>query len=149
MWCFVSDARNALFLLNKHRTINAPGANTSWLFLSYVVNYNIWQIEPCYCWHCPSVRLSVPLLRVCCCGPGGQKISIDCCTAGVRRANAGSGTLVVVSKIANSSTLDDNVVSVRSSWTHMLQVGSFCHSVLNCSTTKGATLLFCSLCSNS
>jgi len=98
-------------------------------------------------------------------GPGGQKISIDCCTAGVRRANAGSGTLVVVvvvsliitlstakldqfcrlklyevkynislndvhmyihsnnktdktinvSKIANSSTLDDNVVSVRSS----------------------------------
>jgi len=111
-----------------------------------------------------SVRLSVPLLRVCCCGPGGQKISIDCCTAGVRRANAGSGTLVVVvvsliitlstakldqfcrlklyevkynirlndvhmyihsnnktdktinvSKIANSSTLDDNVVGVRSS----------------------------------
>ena len=34
------------------------------------------------------VRLSVPsgcstlLLRVCCCGPTGQQISIDCCTAG-------------------------------------------------------------------
>ena len=23
-----------------------------------------------------------PLLRICCCGPGGQEISIDCCTAG-------------------------------------------------------------------
>jgi len=36
----------------------------------------------------PSVCLSVPSdrrtlqLRVCCCGPGGQEISIDCCTAG-------------------------------------------------------------------
>jgi len=36
----------------------------------------------------PSVSLSVPLgrrtplLRVCCCGPGGQEISVDCCTAG-------------------------------------------------------------------
>jgi len=37
---------------------------------------------------CLSVRLSVtsfarhtPLLRVYCCAPGGQVISIDCCTA--------------------------------------------------------------------
>ena len=34
---------------------------------------------------CASVRLSVPFAhcssvrRVCCCGPGGQEISIDCC----------------------------------------------------------------------
>ena len=47
-----------------------------------------------------SVRLSQhgltaadPLLQVCCCGPGGQEISIDCCSSDVRRANAGSGTL--------------------------------------------------------
>ena len=52
-----------------------------------------------------SVRLSVPsgrrtpLLRVCCCGPGGQEISIDCCTAAGRRSSAaarpdaGSATL--------------------------------------------------------
>jgi len=50
------------------------------------------------------VRLSVCLsqhgrtaanteLQVCCCGPGGQEISIDCCSIGVRRANAGSSTL--------------------------------------------------------
>ena len=26
--------------------------------------------------------LRAPLLRVCCCGPGEQEISIDCCTAG-------------------------------------------------------------------
>ena len=39
---------------------------------------------------CPS-RLSVssfgrrtPLQRVCCCGPGGQKILVDCCTAGAQ-----------------------------------------------------------------
>ena len=54
-----------------------------------------------------SVRLShrPPLLRVCCCGRGGQQISIDCCTAGWvavsssraaarhTAANAGSATL--------------------------------------------------------
>ena len=47
------------------------------------------------------VRLSVPawptarnpLLQVCCCGPGGQEILIDCCSRGVRRMNAGSATL--------------------------------------------------------
>ena len=48
---------------------------------------------------CPSVRLSKqgraaanPLLQVCCCEPGGQEIWIDCCSSGVRRANAGSAT---------------------------------------------------------
>ena len=34
-----------------------------------------------------------PLLQVCRCGPGGQKISIDCCSSNVRRANAGSATM--------------------------------------------------------
>ena len=39
---------------------------------------------------CPSVRLSVPFARcsrvrrVCCCGPDGLEISIDCCTVGAR-----------------------------------------------------------------
>jgi len=58
----------------------------------------------------PSVYLSVPyarrtpLRRVCCCGPGGQEISIDCCATGGRQqlrrssdvcwANAGSATLL-------------------------------------------------------
>ena len=39
-------------------------------------------------WNCrASVRLSVcPIIRrVCCCGPGGQEISIDCCTAGAQQ----------------------------------------------------------------
>ena len=31
---------------------------------------------------CPSVPSS---LRVCCCAPGGQEISIDCCTAGAQQ----------------------------------------------------------------
>jgi len=48
---------------------------------------------------CASARLSVPFARrssvhrVCCCGPGGQEISIDCCSCVMRRANAGSATL--------------------------------------------------------
>ena len=57
---------------------------------------------------CPSVQFGrrTRLLRICCCGPGGQEISIDCGTAGgpavssssrvaARRAaaNAGSATL--------------------------------------------------------
>jgi len=46
----------------------------------------------------PSVHpIRPPLLRVCCCGPGGQEISIDCCTADgqqqPRRSDAGSATL--------------------------------------------------------
>ena len=51
---------------------------------------------------CLSVRLSVclsccgpaaanPLLRVCCCGPGGQEISIDCRTAGARQQRCAAG----------------------------------------------------------
>jgi len=52
-----------------------------------------------------SVRMSVcsilpthtaPILRVCCCGPGGQPMSIYCCTAGAqqqRLTGAGSATL--------------------------------------------------------
>jgi len=39
-----------------------------------------------------SVRLSVPTVdrcssvrRVCCCGPGGREISIDCCTSGAQQ----------------------------------------------------------------
>jgi len=45
---------------------------------------------------CPSVRPSVPfarcssVLRVCCCGPGGREISIDCCTAGAAEARGRS-----------------------------------------------------------
>jgi len=39
----------------------------------------------------PSGRRT-PMLRVCCCGPGVQQISTDCCTAGApqqtRRSNA-------------------------------------------------------------
>ena len=37
---------------------------------------------------CPSVPSSgrhTPLRRVCCCGPGGQEISIDCCIAGAHQ----------------------------------------------------------------
>jgi len=62
------------------------------------------SVRPYVCLSVPSGRRT-PLLRVCCCGPGGQEISIDCCTAGgpavssnraaARRAaaNAGSATL--------------------------------------------------------
>jgi len=55
---------------------------------------------------CPSVRpparLSVlvrsrssknTMLLVCCCGPGGQKILMDCCSSGLRWTNADSATL--------------------------------------------------------
>jgi len=41
------------------------------------------------------VRGNSTLLPVCCCGPGEQEISIDCCSNSVRRANAGSATLSV------------------------------------------------------
>ena len=34
-----------------------------------------------------------PLLQVCCSGPSGEETSIDWCSSGVRRANAGSATL--------------------------------------------------------
>jgi len=38
---------------------------------------------------CPSVLIGPtaanPVLQVCCCVPGGQEISIDCCTVGAQR----------------------------------------------------------------
>ena len=43
----------------------------------------------------PSVSSSyrpLHLQRVCCCGPGGQEISIDCCTAGARQQPRRSST---------------------------------------------------------
>ena len=52
---------------------------------------------------CLSACLSVqsgrrtPLLRVCCCGPGGQEISIDCCSSG--------GRLRAVARCQRSSTV--------------------------------------------
>ena len=41
----------------------------------------------------PSFGCCTPLQRVCCRGPGGQEISIDCCTAQPIAANASSVTL--------------------------------------------------------
>ena len=50
---------------------------------------------------CPSVCLYGPAIdncssvrRVCCCGPGGQEVSIDCCTAGARQQRRRSSTAV-------------------------------------------------------
>ena len=34
-----------------------------------------------------------PLLQVCCCGLGGQDVSFNCYSSGMRRANAGSASL--------------------------------------------------------
>ena len=55
---------------------------------------------------CPSVCLSQhgptaenPPLQVCCCGPGGQEMWIDCCSSSVRRASA---TLSVYVDIAEN-----------------------------------------------
>ena len=33
----------------------------------------------------PAIDCCSSMRRVCCCGPGGQEISIDCCTAGARQ----------------------------------------------------------------
>jgi len=33
----------------------------------------------------PSFSRRTPLQQVCCCGPGGQEIAIDCCTAGTQQ----------------------------------------------------------------
>ena len=40
---------------------------------------------------CPIWGRSLPLMLVCCWGLGGQKISIDCCTAGGGLAVSSSG----------------------------------------------------------
>ena len=62
-------------------------------FLSFIIG------TACIVWNgMVSIHLSVPawpcwLLQVCCCGPSGQEISIDCCSSGMRQANLGSATL--------------------------------------------------------
>jgi len=76
---------------------------------------------------CPSVPLAcrAPLVRVCCCGPGRQDISIDCCTAGgpevsssraaARRAaaNAASATLSANRNAAEHRLVDNHDVSFQ------------------------------------
>ena len=63
----------------------------------------------------PSVCLSVspvirtPLLRVCCCGPDGHEISIDCCTAGGPAVSSSSAVARRVAPNAGSATLSTDV----------------------------------------
>jgi len=61
---------------------------------------------------CPSVPpfcLRTPLPRVCCCGPGEQEISIDCCTAGAqqqsRRSKCGQCHVVSCRRKLNTDLL--------------------------------------------
>jgi len=63
----------------------------------------------------PSVRLSVPLRRVCCCGPGRREISIDCCTAhcsvwAVSRCQPNTEACRVIREMAHD---EDGAHSVR------------------------------------
>ena len=55
----------------------------------FFVTVGLWC--PCFC---PSMGPAAnALLDVCCCGPSGLDISIDRCSSGVQRVNAGSATL--------------------------------------------------------
>ena len=49
-------------------------------------------LSVCLCRHEPTA--ANPPLQVCCRGPGEQMISIDCCSSGMWRANAGSAKLL-------------------------------------------------------
>ena len=65
---------------------------------------------------CPSICLSVclqhgpttadPLLQVCCCGPGGQEISIDCCQA----RGCSGGRIRAVSRCQRTSEAEHGLV---------------------------------------
>jgi len=78
---------------------------------------------------CTSVRLSVPAwvhsskpaAAGCYCGPGGQDISTNCCSSGMRRANAGSATLLacVVAEHRLVSTCPD--VKFKEKKSHQLK----------------------------
>ena len=78
----------------------------------------------------PSVSQSVlfdrhtPLLRVCCCGPGGQETPIDRCTAGGPAVSSSLGAAV---ECGYSATLSADV----GSWTDLL-----------CSTMANVEVLF-------
>jgi len=65
----------------------------------------------------PSVCLSVPsdchmlLLRVCCCGPSCQEISIDCCTAGGPAVTSSRNAAWLAAATAGSAALSADVGS--------------------------------------
>jgi len=68
-----------------------------------------------------------PLLQVCCCGPGGQEISVDCCTASAqqqRRADAGSATLS-----AYVGCWTQTCFPSYSSWSGSCKIILFCSSI--------------------
>jgi len=46
------------------------------------------SVRPSDCLSVPSIARCSSVRRVCCCGPGGQEISIDCCTADAAAATA-------------------------------------------------------------
>jgi len=56
---------------------------------------------------CPSTMCPQQQTR-CCCGLSGQEISIDCWSSGVRRANAGSATLLAYVGIAEHRPVVQN-----------------------------------------
>ena len=67
---------------------------------------------------CPSVCLSVrlsanPPLQVCCCGPGGQVISIDCCTAGAQLTAAAAPECGQCRLVSVRRKLNADLFSVR------------------------------------
>ena len=64
-------------------------------YRSIIDTYCLYSMQHCLCndvtIQCPSICLPVPscsrsVQRVCCCGPHGHAVSIDCCTAHLRQA---------------------------------------------------------------
>jgi len=81
----VTSWRLDLFRRNDHRAVCAAG---------FMKRYGV-----CLSQYGPTA--ASPLLQVCCCGPGGQEILIDCCSSGVRRANSSSATLSAYTQVAD------------------------------------------------
>ena len=94
---FFSVLQNAPFRSQIFKNFFASGGKRALIPLTKILRTFLVE-RPSVCLSVPSFGRRLQLRRVCCCGPGGLEISIDCCTAGAQHAaNASSITLPATS----------------------------------------------------
>ena len=110
------------------------------ILTSINIGSEVTYLENLHCQYSIPMRSRVytvrcPLLQFCCCGPGQQEISIDCCTAGAQQHRmVGTSTLSAYVWIWTQTCLSCNdwlwKISVEEA-ADQLQVVTACDSVVN------------------
>jgi len=80
---FFSVLQNAPFRSQIFTNFFASGGKRAFILLTEILRSVLGRASVCL--SVPSFGRRLQLRRVCCCGPAGLEISIDCCTAGAQQ----------------------------------------------------------------